>query len=149
MNKFLALAALLALAAGPALAQKKPAPNARPARSASTGPAAATLAAGKVVYVQNCLSCHQVDGLGVDGMNPSLRKTSWVLGAKPRLIGVLLHGLQGQDIDGEPYNNVMPAQATLTDQQVADVLTYVRNGFGNKASAVTVGEVKAARAAGK
>ena len=80
-------------------------------------------------------------------MNPPLGKTSYVLGEKPRLIKVLLNGLKGQDIDGEAYHNVMPAQATLTDQQIADILTYVRNSFGNKASAVTAAEVKAVRAA--
>lgn len=148
MNKLL-FALLTGLAVGSAAQaqQKKPAtkkPASKPA--ATAGIPAVRLAAGKAVYVQNCLTCHMADGGGVQDMNPPLGKTTWVLGDKTRLIKVVLNGLQDQDIDGEPYRNVMPAQAQLSDQQIADVLTYVRNSFGNKASAVTPAEVKAARA---
>lgn len=102
---------------------------------------------GKLVYSVNCLSCHQADGSGVPNLNPPLSKTEWVTGAKIRLIQMVLKGSSGQvEIDGETFNNSMPAQAHLTDQQIADVLTYVRNTFGNKASAVAPAEVKAMRA---
>ncbi len=138
MKHLLSLLVLLALAGGPAFAQKKPAAKGKPA------PAPALK--GKSIYSQYCLSCHQADGGGVSGLNPPLTKTDYVLGDKTRLIKVLLNGLQGVDIDGEAYHNVMPSQDYLTDQQMADVLTYVRNSFGNKASAVTVAEVKAVRA---
>ena len=146
MNKLLsALLTALTIGAAAQAQQKKPArkPAAKPA--ATAGVSAARLAAGKAVYTQNCLTCHMADGGGVQDMNPPLSKTTWVLGDKARLIKVVLNGLQDQDIDGEPYRNVMPAQAQLNDQQIADVLTYVRNSFGNKASAVTPAEVKAAR----
>ena len=136
---------LLALASGPALAQKKPAVKA-PAKKAAAGISAAILASGKAVYAQNCLTCHLADGLGVDGMNPPLAKTDYVLGDKTRLTKVLLNGLKGVEIGGEQYHGVMPAQASLTDAQIAAVLTYVRNSFGNKASAVSMAEVKAVRA---
>ena len=133
-----------------ALAQKKPAPKAKPAaKAAAIAVPAASLAAGKALYAQSCLSCHQADGGGVERMNAPLAKTAWVLGDKTRLVKVLLNGMQGVDIEGEVYTNVMPAFATLSDQQLADVLTYVRNSFGNKASAVKVAEVKALRAAKK
>ncbi|WP_345057455.1 cytochrome c [Hymenobacter glaciei] len=148
MKKLIVMLSVLALAANPALAQKKPTAKA-PAKKAVAGVSAALLASGKSVYAQNCLTCHMADGLGVDGMNPPLAKTDYVLGDKVRLTTVLLNGLQGVDINGEQYRGVMPAQATLTDAQIAAVLTYVRNSFGNKASAVTVGEVKAVRAANK
>ena len=148
MKKTFVILALLALGAGAAQAQKNPAAKA-PAKKATAGISAVSLLKGKAVYTQYCLSCHQVDGGGVDGMNPTLSKTTWVLGDKTRLTKVLLNGLQGVDIDGEEYNNVMPSQDYLTDQQMADVLTYVRNSFGNKASAVTLAEVKAVRVAGK
>ena len=131
----------------PAEAQQKPA-----AKGKTNAPSAvpgAVLARGKVVYTQNCLTCHMADGYGVDGMNPPLIKTSYVLGDKTRLTKVVLNGMQGLDVEGESYNNVMPAHAFLTDQQIADVLTYVRNSFGNKASAVQTTEVKAIRAANK
>ena len=143
----LVLLAGLLVAGSPALAQKKPAHSA-PAKKAAGVPAA-LLAQGKSVYAQNCLTCHQADGLGVDGLNPPLVKTDYVLGNKTRLTNVLLNGLQGVEIGGEAYHNVMPAQESLTDAQIAAVLTYVRNAFGNKASAVSPAEVKAVRATNK
>jgi mono/diheme cytochrome c family protein len=60
---------------------------------------------------------------------------------------MVLKGSRGQvEIDGETFHNTMPSQAHLTDQQIADVLTYIRNSFGNKASVVTPAEVRAVRA---
>lgn len=104
------------------------------------------MAAGKLVYEQNCLVCHQVDGGGVPHLNPPLTQTDYVLGEKARIIGVVLNGLDAHEpIDDEVYSNVMPAHDFLTDQQIADVLTFVRNSFGNKATAVSVGEVAAER----
>ena len=68
------------------------------------------------------------------------------MGDKEALIKILLSGLKNVDIDEESYSNPMPALGSvLKDQQIADVLTYVRNSFENKASAVTVAEVKEAR----
>jgi mono/diheme cytochrome c family protein len=148
VKKSFVILALLALTGAPAFAQKKPAAKA-PAKKAVSGISAATLLQGKSIYTQYCLTCHQADGLGVDGMNPPLAKTDYVLGDKTRLIGVLVNGLKGVEVNGEEYHGVMPSQSYLTDQQMADVLTYVRNSFGNKASAVTVSEVKAVRAANK
>lgn len=99
------------------------------------------------MYGVNCLACHQADGYGVGNLNPPLAGTSWVLGNKNPLIQMVLKGSKGQvEIDGETFSNAMPAQAHLTDQEIADVLTYIRNSFGNKASVVTPAEVKSARA---
>ncbi len=100
---------------------------------------------GKLVFEQNCLVCHQADGGGVPNMNPPLIKTSFVLGDKKKLITIILKGLTNVEIDGEKYSNPMPALDYLTDEQIADVLTYVRNSFTNKASAVSPAEVKTAR----
>lgn len=147
MKKLLAVLALCAGLAAPAAAQKKPA--AKASAKKAVGVSAALLAPGKSVYSQNCLTCHMADGLGVEGMNPPLAKTDYVLGDKTRLTKVLLNGLQGVEIGGEQYHGVMPAQASLTDAQIAAVLTYVRNSFGNKASAVSAAEVKAVRAGNK
>ncbi|WP_426058925.1 c-type cytochrome [Hymenobacter sp. B1770] len=162
MKQFLILLGALAWFSEPAAAQKKPAPKSKrsaPAKSAAAAKPAAALSAaalsaaalapGKALYSQYCLTCHQADGGGVDRMNAPLTQTSWVLGEKPRLVKVLLNGMQGVEIDGERYANVMPAFDYLTDQQIADVLTYVRNSFGNKASAVSSAEVKAVRATNK
>lgn len=102
---------------------------------------------GKKVYDTYCLTCHQADGAGVPRMNPPLIKTTYVLGDKKRLINIVLKGFnESVEINGDYYDNPMPAQPQLNDQQVADVLTYVRNSFGNKASLITVAEVKAMRA---
>ncbi|OGX88518.1 c-type cytochrome [Hymenobacter glacialis] len=150
MKQLMFVLGALAWAATPAAAQKKPVSKARSAaKPAAAAIPAASLALGKTLYVQNCLSCHQADGGGVDRINAPLTKTTWVLGDKAPLVKVLLNGMQGVEIDGERYANVMPAFDYLTDQQLADVLTYVRNSFGNKASAVKATEVKAVRAANK
>ena len=81
-------------------------------------------------------------------MNPPLSRTKWVLGDKAKLAQIVLKGLPGGqiEIDGDTFHNPMPAQeSVLSDQQIADVLTFIRNNFGNKASAVTAAEVKAIR----
>ena len=110
----------------------------------------ASMTRGKQVYLQVCLACHQVDAGGVQGMTPTLVKTTYVLGPKTPLIKIVLNGMTGAvTINGDDFHNVMAPHSDLTDQQIADVLTYVRNSFGNKASAVTVAQVKAVRAANK
>lgn len=148
MKQLLFVLGALAWGTMPAAAQKKPTAKTG-AKPAAAGVPAASLALGKTLYVQNCLSCHQADGGGVDRMNAPLTQTTWVLGDKTPLVKVLLNGMQGVEIDGERYANVMPAFDYLTDQQIADVLTYVRNSFGNKATAVKATEVKAVRATNK
>lgn len=114
---------------------------------ASQGGLTASSKRGSLVYTQFCLTCHQANGGGVPNMNPPLIKTKWVLGDKKELIKVLLMGLSGEiEINEDVYQNTMPPHNFLTDQQIADVLTYVRNSFGNKAAAITAAEVKATRA---
>jgi mono/diheme cytochrome c family protein len=108
---------------------------------------AKTLAAGKKVYETYCLVCHQADGSGVPKMNPPLAKTTYVVGDKTKLVGVILKGMKEEvEINGEFYENVMAAHDYLTDQEIADVTTYIRNSFGNKASIITAAEVKGIRA---
>ena len=107
----------------------------------------AAMERGKKVYTQYCMACHQVDGSGVPGLNPPLEKTGHVLGSKTKLIRIVLKGMNThEEIDGETYSNIMAPHDHLTDQQIADVLTYVRNSFGNKAIAITPGDVKYVRA---
>ncbi len=106
----------------------------------------ASVTRGEAVYKKVCLSCHMADGGGVPRMNPPLTQTSYVLGDKSKIIFIVLHGMSDRiPIEDDYYSNNMAAHTDLSDQQVADVLTYVRNSFGNKASAVTVAEVKAVR----
>lgn len=126
---------------------QKPAQTKKPASSASKAAIAASMERGKQVYLEQCLACHQVDATGVQGMNPPLVKTKWVLGDKTTLVQLVLKGMTGEvEINGDTYHNVMAPHSDLTDQQIADVLTYIRNNFGNKASAITAAEVKAIRA---
>ncbi len=103
---------------------------------------------GAALYKKYCLTCHQADGSGVPRMNPPLTQTSYVTGDKEKLIKWVLQGSVAQhvDVDGESYSNNMPAQNYLTDQQIADILTYVRGSFENKSSAVLPTEVKTVRA---
>jgi glucose/arabinose dehydrogenase/cytochrome c553 len=140
--------------AKPATVAKKPAAMAGTTQKpAATKPVAKTssvakaaMVAGKSIYMQNCAACHQADGGGVGNLNPPLTKTNYVLGDKTRLINVVLNGLSQQEVDGEKYSNAMPPLNYLTDKDIANVLTYIRNSFGNKAGAITEGEVKKARA---
>lgn len=104
-----------------------------------------SIAAGKLVYTQYCLSCHMEDGGGVENMNPPLIKTNYINGDKSKLVAVVLKGISQQEINGETYTNIMASFNFLTDKQVADVLTYVRNSFGNKKPAVTATDVKSTR----
>lgn len=102
---------------------------------------------GEKVFKKYCISCHMADGGGVPHMNPPLIQTTYVLGNKEELIKIILNGFdKNVEIEGETFTNKMPPlKNILKDQQIADVLTYVRNNFGNKASAVTTAEVKAVR----
>ena len=107
----------------------------------------AVVTRGQAVYNKTCLSCHQADGSGVTNLNPPLIQTKWVLGPKSVIIRQVLKGSSGTvEIDGDTFKNTMPPQPKLTDQEIADVLTFVRNSFGNKASLVSAAEVKAMRA---
>jgi len=103
--------------------------------------------AGKKVYDQYCVVCHQVDGSGVPNAFPPLNQTEYVTGDTNRLIGIVLNGLNGEiEVKGVTYNGVMVAHNFLSDQEVADVLTYVRSSFGNDAPAVTAEQVAQVRA---
>jgi mono/diheme cytochrome c family protein len=106
-----------------------------------------SIARGKELYLLQCLACHQVDGGGVQHLNAPLDGSANVKGKdKAKLIKIVLNGLKGEEIEGENYSNVMASHKDLNDQQIADILTYVRNAWSNKASQVTVAEVKAVRA---
>ena len=97
---------------------------------------------GELVYQTYCLPCHQPDGRGDGTRFPTLAGTDWVTGDKERLINVLLHGLEGSiEVNGKAFNNVMPQHSFLEDEEIADVLTYIRGNFGNRAGEVTVEEV--------
>ncbi|MFO7669856.1 MAG: PQQ-dependent sugar dehydrogenase [Bacteroidales bacterium] len=98
---------------------------------------------GEQVYRIACQVCHQADGNGVPGMHPPLRGNDWVNGDKERLIRIVLEGMKGEiEVNGEIYNHVMPPASHLDATQVADVLSFIRQSFGNDAPEVTVKEVQ-------
>jgi len=117
---------------------------------------AAQIESGKEIYMKAapggglCFTCHQPNGQGISGQFPPLAGSDWVLGEKERLIKISIHGLMGEiEVNGVKYNNVMAPPGippgSLTDQQIADVLTYIRNEWGNSASAVSPEEVATIR----
>jgi mono/diheme cytochrome c family protein len=105
------------------------------------GPAAPPdpMVVGKRVFSQNCAVCHQADGMGVSGQFPPLAGSEWVMAedwcADNHLARIVLHGLEGTvTVKGQQFNNAMaPWGGVLKDEQIAAVLTYVRNEWGNKA----------------
>jgi len=98
---------------------------------------------GKAVYDDNCLSCHQADGSGVPGMHPPLGPGSWVGKQPQELIAIMMKGLSGKiEVNGEIYNDAMPSHAQLSDEEIANVLSYVRSSFGNNFEAITPEMVK-------
>jgi mono/diheme cytochrome c family protein len=108
---------------------------------------AASAARGKTVYLQRCMVCHQADGGGVPKLNAPLDGSSAVNGTDvAKLIKYIVKGFADRvEIDGELYSNAMPAAADLTDQQIADVLTFIRSNWSNKAGPVTSLQVKQTR----
>jgi mono/diheme cytochrome c family protein len=100
---------------------------------------------GGTVY-NNCQGCHQVSGAGQPGLIPPLAGSEWVTGGTERVIRVTLHGLSGQvTVRGATFNNVMPPQGHLSDKELAQVLTYVRNAWGNQGTMITPEMVKKVR----
>jgi mono/diheme cytochrome c family protein len=107
-----------------------------------------SIADGQDVYESYCASCHKTDGTGVEGTFPPLKGSSRVSANKTELIGVVLGGLRGPvTVNGVVYDIEMPAFDFLSDEQIADVVAYVRRTFGNKEEKVSVGDVRRIRAA--
>jgi mono/diheme cytochrome c family protein len=101
---------------------------------------------GIKVYKAHCFACHQNSGIGIKGVFPPLVENKTVMGDKSKLIVIILNGMSGEiEVNGEKYNRVMAPHNFLTDDQIADVLSYVRNSFGNKADLVNTNEVSLMR----
>jgi mono/diheme cytochrome c family protein len=106
------------------------------------------IARGKAVYESVCFGCHQVNGLGTAGQFPPLTGSEWVTAPGPnRLIRIPLHGLTGPiTVSGSPWNLEMgPFGADLPNEDLAAVLTYIRQAWGNNAPPVTPEQVAAVR----
>lgn len=101
---------------------------------------------GKEVYTANCMNCHNEDGSTTQGMYPPLAKSDYLKKSADTLINVILEGQTGDVIvNDEKYNMEMMAQNYLNDEQIADVLNYIRNTWGNKMTAITPAQVKPLR----
>jgi mono/diheme cytochrome c family protein len=112
------------------------------------------LAKGKAIYMRDgyCNTCHQKDGKGLEAAGfPPLSGSKWVTGNEDRLIKLVMKGLYGPiEVNGTQYPGQVPMtqyEGMLNDNEMAAVLTYVRNTFGNKAPAITAEKVKDVRAA--
>ncbi len=99
---------------------------------------------GKKIYETKCLVCHQADGGGVPNMNAPLDGASNVIGADiARLVKIIRNGYNERiALDGYYYSNAMTASPDLKDADIADVLTYIRNSWSNKASKITLAQVQ-------
>ena len=103
---------------------------------------------GKKIFLANCATCHQASGQGVAGQYPPLAGSEYVLGGTRRLGMILLKGLEGPvTVKGAHYGSAVmqPWEKTLTDQKIADVLTYIRSDWGNNAPPVSPEGIAALR----
>ncbi|MCG6503285.1 copper-containing nitrite reductase [Kingella pumchi] len=100
---------------------------------------------GEAVYKANCIACHGPEGKGVEGAFPPLAGSDYLNSDHKRGIQAVVKGLSGKiTVNGKEYNSVMPAVA-LKDDEVANVLTFVLNSFGNKGGQVSAADVAKAR----
>ena len=126
-----------------------PAPAAAPAAAGAFVKASEEqMKRGLAVYSRTCIACHQPTGKGLPPVFPSIAETPIVVGNPELPIKFILQGLMGPiTVGGTTYNSMMPPVPGVSDGDIADVLTYVRQSFGNQANAVTADQVKAVRAA--
>jgi mono/diheme cytochrome c family protein len=111
-------------------------------------PTAKAKALGKQKFELACQICHQASGQGVPSQFPPLDGSEWVTGPIPRLVRIPMKGLAGPiEIKGQHWEGAMPdAGATFNDEELAALLTFVRNSWSNKAGPVTAEDVAKARA---
>jgi nitrite reductase (NO-forming) len=126
--------------AGPAVA------DAAVASASGTLSKADQIKAGEALFAGTCSTCHQADGKGLEGVFPPLAGSDWLLAAKQRAIGVVVNGLNGPvKVNGKEYNSVMPPMSQLNDDEVANILTYTLNAWGNDGGVVSAEEVAKVR----
>ena len=107
------------------------------------GPAsAAQIKRGRKVFNQICFACHQHNGLGMPHLFPPLAKSDFLKADPDRAVWIVTHGLVGPvTVNGKQFNSAMPSQQQLSDEQVADVLTFVLNSWGNSGGHFTAASV--------
>ncbi len=113
------------------------------------GLASVIQSSGSQLYNKYCLTCHQADGSGVPGMFPPLAGNAKITGPSNDIVRIVLFGLEGPIVvNGKDFSQVMPPQDYLNDKQIADILSYIRTTWGNKASLVSPSEVNKIRKLG-
>ncbi|MBA3848757.1 MAG: cytochrome C [Opitutus sp.] len=124
--------------------------NQKPVKQAAGGPVITPAMLGKRVFTANCVTCHQATGQGQPGVYPPLAGSEWVLEPQheKHMIAIVLHGLNGPiTVKGNSFNSAMtPFGGILRDEQIANVLTYIRSEWGNNAPPITPEQVAAVRA---
>ncbi|HJR77138.1 MAG TPA: copper-containing nitrite reductase [Nitrospiraceae bacterium] len=119
--------------------------SAAPTKAPSSDDPSARIAAGGRLYKTYCVGCHQPEGQGIQGTFPPLAKSDY-LADKSRTIATVLNGLTGSiEVNGQRYNGVMPPMGHLKDDEIADILSYVRHSWGNEGDAVSAADVAAQR----
>jgi nitrite reductase (NO-forming) len=104
--------------------------------------------AGRVLYNGTCSVCHQQNGEGLEGVFPPLANSDYLLADTPRAIEIVLNGLTGPvTVNDSPFNSVMPPMSQLNDDEIANILTFSLNTWGNEGDTVSSGEVAEIRAA--
>jgi len=127
--------------------QKGPSSSAMPMKAPGMEGTSGHLATGTTLYKTYCMGCHQAEGQGLPGTFPPLAKSDYLMTDKTRMIEVVLNGLTGSiQVNGQNYNGTMPAMGHAKDEEIADILTYVRSSWGNEGDAVSVAEVASVRA---
>jgi len=101
----------------------------------------ASMERGKAVYSTTCITCHRDAGQGIPEVYPPLAKSDFLMANKARSIGIVVNGLSGEITVNKNKFDAEMVPVDLTDEQVSDVLNYVRNSWGNKGAAVKVAEV--------
>jgi nitrite reductase (NO-forming) len=102
--------------------------------------------AGQALFAGTCSTCHQANGEGMPGVFPPLAKSDFIKADPKRVPTIITHGLSGPvTVNGKDYNSVMPPMSQLTDDEVANIATYVLNSWGNPGGRITKEEAAAIR----
>ncbi|MDE2136191.1 MAG: nitrite reductase, copper-containing [Gammaproteobacteria bacterium] len=124
--------------------------EARAAEASGTLTKEQQIKAGQSRFTGTCSVCHQGNGAGLAGVFPPLAGSDFLMADKQRAIGIVLNGLTGKvTVNGSEFNSVMPPMSQLNDDELANILTFVRNSWGNSGDAVSADEVRKTRAATK
>ena len=123
------------------VAETPKAPPTPTSKSVATAPPA-----GEKLFKSRCAACHQADGKGLQGAFPPLAGSEWVT-AKPELVtGIVMYGLSGEIVvSGRSYRGQMPSFQSLSDSELASILTYIRSSWGNEGDPISSEQVTALR----